>query len=178
VLRAQNLLPNVTLSVQGGSTQLVCQTFRITASATDPDGVVTNLTLRLNGSPIASSSGVNLNGVALKTSADSDFPTQLSLVAQATDDRSGVRTVTLPVDIYNFSATNQLFLGGVRSNDFKLCMVGEPGKNYDIYGITNLTTTNWVNLGTMIQSNGTWRYLDQSTITNRPYRFYRAKQLP
>jgi hypothetical protein len=178
VLRAENLLPNITLSVQGGSTQLVCQTFRITATATDPDGVVTNLILRLNGGTIASSGGGNLNGAPLKTTADSDFPTQLLLAAQATDDRNGTRTVMLPVDIYNYSATNILFLGGVRTNDFKLCLVGEPGRNYEVYGITNLTTTNWVDLGTMTQSNGTWRFVDQRTITNRVYRFYRTQQLP
>ena len=178
VLRAQNILPNVTLSVQGGSTQLVCQTFRITATATDPDGAVTNLIIKLNGGTIASSSGVNLNGLPLKTTVDSDFPTTFSFVGQATDDRGGVRTVALPVDIYNYSATNILFLGGVRTNDFKVCLVGEPGRNYEVYGITNLTTTNWVDLGAMTQSNGTWRYLDQTTITNRQYRFYRAQQLP
>jgi hypothetical protein len=30
----------------------------------------------------------------------------------------------------------------------------------------------------MTMSNGTWRYLDPLTITNRPLRFYRTKQLP
>jgi len=173
VLRAQNLLPNVTLTVAGGNTQLVCQTFGVTASATDPDGVVTNLTVTLNGSPVRSTTGATI-----KTVVDSDFPTQLMLMAQATDDRGGVRTVTVPVDIYNFSQTNKLFLGGVRSNDFKICMVGEPGRNYEVYGITNLPATNWIDLGTMIQSNSTWRYVDQRTITNRPYRFYRTQQLP
>ena len=121
---------------------------------------------------------MNLNGLPLKTTVDSDFPTTFSFVGQATDDRGGVRTVALPVDIYNYSATNILFLGGVRTNDFKVCLVGEPGRNYEVYGITNLTTTNWVDLGAMTQSNGTWRYLDQTTITNRQYRFYRAQQLP
>jgi hypothetical protein len=173
ILRAENLLPNVTLSVQGGNNQLVCQTFRINASATDPDGVVTNLIVRLDGAPVASSTGA-----AIKTSADSDFPTTFTLVAQATDDRSGVRSVTNLVTIFNYSQTNVLFLGGVRTNDFKLCLVGEPGRNYEVYGITNLTTTNWVDLGTMTQANGTWRYLDQRTITNRAYRFYRTQQLP
>ncbi len=173
ILRAQNLLPNVSLSVLGGSNQLVCQTFRINASASDPDGVVTNLIVRLDGAPIASSTGA-----AIKTIADSDFPTTFTLVAQATDDRSGVRTITNLVTIFNYSLTNVLFLGGVRTNDFKLCMVGEAGRNYEVYGITNLPSTNWVDLGTMTQANGTWRYLDPATITNRSYRFYRTKLLP
>ena len=178
VLRAENLLPNVSLTVSGGTTQLVCQPFRITATATDPDGVVTNLVISINGGIGASQGGVNLNGSPLKTMADSDFPTQITIAAQATDDRNGTRTVSLPVTIYNYAETNRLFLGGVRTNDFKLCLVGEPGRNYEVYGITNLTTTNWVDLGTMTQSNGTWRYLDQTTMTNRNYRFYRTQQLP
>ncbi len=173
VLRAQNLLPNVTISTFGVSNTVVCQQIKISASAADPDGVVTNLLLKLNGITIASSSGATV-----KSFGESDFPMVMSIAAQATDDRGGVRTVTQAVNVFNFSQTNVLFLGGVRSNDFKLCMVGEPAKNYDIYGTTNLATTNWLNLGTMTVSNGTWLYLDSRTITNRPYRFYRAKQLP
>jgi hypothetical protein len=47
-----------------------------------------------------------------------------------------------------------------------------------VYAITNLAMTNWVDIGMMTEINGTWRYVDQATITNRPHRFYRALQLP
>jgi hypothetical protein len=37
-------------------------------------------------------------------------------------------------------------------------------------------SANWTQLGLMENTNGIWRYYDNGTMTNRPYRFYRALQ--
>jgi len=42
---------------------------------------------------------------------------------------------------------------------------------------TNLNPTNWVVIGAMEPTNGIWRFIDDG-VTNLPYRFYRAEQLP
>ena len=156
-----------------GSNQLVCTPIRFRANGTDLDGAVTNIDILVNGSIAASRAGN-----AITNRAESDFPLVLSLVARGQDDRNGFGYATQQVTVLNYSLTNVLFLGGVRTNDFKVCMVGEPGRDYEIFATTNLAKTNWVDLGTMTQTSGTWRYVDPLAITNRPYRFYRAKQLP
>lgn len=172
VLRAENLLPTVNLAAIGGNTQLVCMPFKITASASDADGVVTNLTAFLNGSPLASGPGGPLNA-----QVESDFPATLPLTARATDDRGGVRWVTQHVQMTTLPL-HVLSLGGDRSNGFKICMLGETDSNYLVLAATNvsLPPAGWSALGTMEATNGIWRYFDAGTITNRPARFYRAQR--
>ncbi len=59
-------------------------------------------------------------------------------------------------------------------------MTGETGSNYMVFATTNIVepTTNWTQLGLMENTNGIWRFYDHGTVTNRPYRFYRALQVP
>jgi hypothetical protein len=169
VLRAENLLPNVNLVLPPGGSNFVCQPCRLDASAIDPDGIVTNLTLTFEGSPLASSSGAAIFGIVEK-----DFPSVNAVVATAIDDRGGVRSITQNLSLVT-APLEVLMLGGVRSNTtFKICMNGLPGTNYTIVATTNLPTTNWVSLGLMERTNGIWRYYDANTITNRPARYYRA----
>jgi hypothetical protein len=56
-------------------------------------------------------------------------------------------------------------------------MLGDAGTNYQVWATTNLAVPNWAPLGTMENTNGIWRFFD-TTATNFPQRFYRAKQLP
>ncbi len=174
ILRASNALPVVSFSITGGNTQLVCNPFQLTAAATDLDGSVTNLTFLLNGAPIATHAGG-----AFTTTFETDFPATNLFEARAWDDRGGtgssnrtVASITLPL--------HTLTLGGVRTNGFKVCMVGETGSNYLVFATTNISAplATWTNLGLMENTNGIWRYDDAGTITNRPHRFYRAKQSP
>lgn len=173
LLRASNALPVMTLLIPAGSNQLVCTPIKAYASGVDPDGAVTNIDILVNASLASTRAGNSVTNLA-----EADSPMTLTFVARGRDDRNGFGYATQQVTIVNYSLTNVLFMGGVRTNDFKLCMVGEPGRDYEVYGSTNLTTTNWADLGTMIQAGGTWHYVDQWTVTNRPYRFYRTKQLP
>jgi len=174
LLRASNALPVVNFSITGGNTQLVCNPFTLTATATDLDGSVTNLTFLLNGAPIATHAGGTFS-----TTFETDFPATNLFEARAWDDRGGtgssnrtVASITLPL--------HTLTLGGGRTNGFKICMVGETGSNYLVFATTNISTpfATWTNLGLMENTNGIWRYYDAGTITNRPHRFYRAKQSP
>jgi hypothetical protein len=173
ILKSSNALPVVTFSVaSGNSTQLVCNPFRVTASATDLDGVVTNLTVRLDTTTIA-----NTTGGAINATSEIDFPSTVNFIATAIDDHAGSRSVTQALQLVTLPL-HQLTLGGKRTNDFKICMLGQPGSNYILYATTNVQTPfiNWSNLGVMENTNGIWRYRDASTITNRPFRYYKAKQ--
>ncbi|MFN3407607.1 MAG: beta strand repeat-containing protein [Limisphaerales bacterium] len=173
VLRAENLLPSVNLTLPPTGTNLVCQPFRLEATASDADGVVTNLLLTFDGSPVASSGGAPLSVLVEK-----DFPSVNLVTATAIDDRGGARTVSQNLTLIP-APPEVLLLGGIRSNTtFKICMDGLPGTNYVMQANTNLLTTNWVNLGPMQHTNGIWRYFDTGVITNPPRRFYRAVRVP
>ncbi len=64
-----NAFPTLTLTVSGGSTQLVCTPFQLLATAADADDTVTNVTLLLDGSPMASA-----NASPVAATAEIDFP--------------------------------------------------------------------------------------------------------
>jgi hypothetical protein len=142
----------------------------LSAQAFDLDGTITNLAILLNGSPIAQTTNTTLD-----TTLEIDFPATYSLEARAYDDKGAVAISNRPIELH--AALHVLTLGGVRdTNNFKLCMVGQTGSNYVVQAITNLTTTNWVDLGLMNYTNGIYRYFDNGTLTNRPARYYRALQ--
>jgi hypothetical protein len=168
-----NAIPVMTLHIPTGTNSVVCRQIRAIASGTDADGVVTNIDILVNSSLASTRAGSSVTNLA-----EADSPMTLTFVARGQDDRNGFGYATQQVTIVNYSLTNVLFLGGVRTNDFKLCLVGEPGRDYEVYGITNLPATNWTDLGTMLQAGGTWHFTDQRTVTNWPYRFYRTQQLP
>ena len=171
VLRAENKLPTVTISVVNGNTQLVCTPFDLTATASDIDGAVTNFTLFQGTNVLGSSSGT-----ALSARAESDFPTPFVFSARAIDDQGGISWATQAVTM-STSPQLVLQLGGIRSNTtFKLCMLGEAGSNYMVLAATNTRTplSNWTQLGLMESTNGIWRYFDSGAITNLPRRYYRA----
>lgn len=172
VLRASNAVPVVTLTAEGGDSQLVCRPFEITASATDRDGRVMGLTLLVNGAAVASGPG----GL-LTTRYETDFPGEAHIEARATDDRGGLGTTTRTVSVV-VPPLHQLSLGGVRSNGFKICMLGEPEAAYAIRASTNLDLPpeQWVSLGLMDGSGGVQRFFDPGAITNQPFRFYRAER--
>jgi hypothetical protein len=170
LLRASNSLPSVAINVSGGSTQWVCNPFGLHASATDLDGVVTDLTLFHGGSLMASNPGNAIN-----SSFETDFPGPVSFVARATDNRGGVNWTTQQVSLVTLSP-EVLALGGFRSNRvFKICMSGIADTNYQMLAIEDLNATNWHVLGSMQFTNGIWRYFDEDA-SNHVNRFYRAER--
>jgi hypothetical protein len=171
VLRAENLLPNVSLVLPPGNSNLVCKPFDITASAIDPDGVVTNLTLTFSSSALATSAGTPVSGVVEK-----DFPGPNTVTATAIDDRGGVRTVTQNLEL--FAPLEAPFFGGIKTNGYKICMGGYVGTNYTIVTATNILVprTNWAPLGSMDYTNGIFRFFDTRPLTNQPMLYYRARR--
>ena len=176
VFRAENALPTVALNVLNGNTQMVCTQFRLLATASDVGGSITNLIISQDGTTIANANNFNsLIGVG-----ESDFPLNVTFVAQATDDQGGKSWATQTVALTT-SPLHVLQMGGKRNGGvFKFCMTGETGSNYMVFATTNIAapTTNWTQLGLMENTNGIWRYYDNGTVTNRTYRFYRALQVP
>jgi hypothetical protein len=171
VFRAENALPTASLLVE--PTQHVCQPFPVAASGFDVGGVVTNITISLDGTLLTSTPGSSA-----ATTIETDVPGTLTFVAQAIDDQGGTSYATQEVAVATYPL-HVLSLGGIReTRSFKLCMLGQTGSNYMVQATTNLALpgTNWVDVGLMEYTNGIFRYLDGGTLTNRPARYYRAKQ--
>jgi hypothetical protein len=171
ILIASNALPAISLTGIS-ATQLVCAPFTLQTSASDLDGTVTNLSVLLGGNVLASYP----NGATKRLSVTYDFPGAVTFTARATDNNGGVREtninatyVTMPLYVLN--------LGGKLTNgEFKFCMLGEAGKNYDVLVNTNLLfPSNWTTIGVMQQTNGIWRFSDPAA-TNGGLRFYRSRQ--
>jgi hypothetical protein len=174
LLRASNSLPSINLTVGSGtSTQYVCQPFTFSATSSDLDGTITNTSVFLSGSALAAVNGASANG-----SVELDFPSTVPIAVLAQDDRGGSTWTTQNISIVTYPL-HLLNLGGVRTNGFKICMLGEVGSNYVIFASTNLAArrSNWVNLGPMENTNGIWRFYDTNS-ANFNRRFYEAKQVP
>lgn len=173
LLTASNALPNISMTVAGGNTQVVCQPFKVTASATDLDGTITNISLYLNGSLATSASGASVS-----STFEQDFPGTNIFEARALDNRGGESIVTQQV-VQVTMPLHVLTLGGIRAtNTFKFCMLGEEGRSYEVLANTNLNTTNWDALGVMENTNGIWRFIDTNNISDFPQHYYKARQLP
>ena len=158
--------------LQVALTQTACRTFVLKGAGTDPDGSVTNVTLMLGTNVLVSSAGSFAQaGVTF------DFPGELTLTALTTDNLGAQGATNVTVTITPGQVLVLDPIGFQTNSAFKLCMCGETGTNYQILANDNLSTTNWMVLGTMENTNGIWRYSDK-TATNSMHRLYRARQLP
>lgn len=172
LIAGSNAYPSLSFSVAGGPTQTVCVPFQLLATAADVDGAVTNLAVLLDGAAIASG-----NGAPLSPTVELDFPGAYTFTAHADDNVGGTSWATQAVTVVT-PPLHELIAAGLRSDGtFNLCLSGEPGRDYQLFANTNLSTTNWRLIGVMESTNGVWRLLD-SGATNHPWRFYRAVQLP
>jgi hypothetical protein len=164
-----NAPPTARLTVPAQA--LAGHTFTVSGSGTYLQGTVTNFALLLGTNILLS-----VPGSSATVSYSSDFPGNLTFTAVATgnDGAQGqtnatMTNITLP--LLTLDA-----IGFQTNRAFKLLMLGVAGTNYQVLASTNLAVTNWTPLGTMQCTNGIWRYFD-TTVTNSPQRFYRAKQL-
>lgn len=170
LLETENAPPVVQMSVN--PIQLACHAFEVQASATDPDGTVTNLTFLLDGVGVCEFP----KQAAGKTSLCLDFPGEVVVTARATDNEGAMGETNVAVTITTLPL-GVLDPAGFHTNRaFKLCMCGEPGSNYVIETTTDLPATNWTVIGTMENTNGIWRFFDTAT-TNATRKFYRARRL-
>jgi hypothetical protein len=123
VFRAENALPVVNLTVLNGNTQLVCTPFKLLATASDVGGTITNISVLQDGTTIA-----NANSGSTTATGESDFPLDVTFVAQAIDDQGGKSYATQTVSLTT-SPLHVLQLGGKRANGvFKFCMTGESAR--------------------------------------------------
>jgi hypothetical protein len=167
---AGSWFPNPRRAIHAGSGQHGAISLRATAS--DIDGVVTNLAFLINGLPVAT--GTNST---FTNSVEIDVPGDYVIQARALDDKGAASYATTNVTVVS-SPPEVLSLGGFRTNRaFKVCMLGLPGRSYELLANTNLNTTNWLSLGPMDPTNAMWRFFDRDA-TNFPQRYYRARQLP
>ena len=104
---------------------------------------------------------------------------------------NGLYTLSFRLDAFNNTASSILItnvvtgfvgitqpitltasLSGTTNSTAALELTGAPGFNYIIESSTNLT--HWAPVGVLLNTNGTVRFLDSSTVTNLTPRFYRA----
>jgi hypothetical protein len=172
LIAGSNAYPSLGFTVSGGPTQTVCVPFQLQAAAADVDGALTNVTILLAGAPLAGAVGS-----PLVTTAELDFPALYTFTARAQDNQGGTTWATQEVAVLSWPL-HWLLPAGLRTNGaFKLCMLGETGRDYQLLGSTNLGATNWLPIGVMESTNGIWRFFDTGA-TNHPYRFYRVEQMP
>ena len=170
LIAGSNAYPTLIFTVSGGNTQTVCVPFQLQAAAADVDGALTNVTILLDGSPLAGA-----GGSPVVTTAELDFPALYTFTARAQENQGGTTWATQWVALV--TQPLHVLTAGFRTNGaFKLCLSGEPGRTYQLQANTNLST-NWVVIGVMESTNGIWRMLD-SGASNHAWRFYRAVQLP
>jgi hypothetical protein len=162
--------PIASLSVPAQS--LAGHTFLITASGTDLDGTVTNMSLLLSTNVLLTAAGSSA-----QVSYSTDFPGHLTFTAVATDNYGVQGTATATIGITTLPLRTLDPVGFQSDLSFKLCMLGVAGTNYEILASTNLAKPGWSVLGTMESTNGIWRFLDPNA-TNFSRRFYRAEQEP
>ena len=85
--------------------------------------------------------------------------------------------MTQPVTLVTYPL-HWLLPAGFRTNGaFKLCMLRETGRAYQVLACGDLNATNWLPIGVMESTNGIWRFWDAG-VANQAWRFYRAQQLP
>ena len=176
ILIASNALPMVTLSAP--ATQLVCNALQLSSTVNDLDGTVTNLQFLLNATNLITSIVNPPNGSTHKVNLSYDYPSTVTFSAVAADNTGNTKTAAVATTFYTLPL-HVLNLGGKLTNgQFKFCMLGESGKNYDVLVNTNLNdASNWDFTGVMESTNGIWRFSDPAG-TNFGPRYYRARQQP
>jgi hypothetical protein len=162
--------PTVQLTVP--AQVLAGHTFAVAGSGTCLEGTVTNFALLLGTNVLLS-----VPGSSASVNYSSDFPGNLTFTAVAMVNTGTQGQTNATVTITTLPVRTLDAIGFQTNLAFKLLMLGDAGTNYQVWATTNLAVPNWAPLGTMENTNGIWRFFD-TTATNFPQRFYRAKQLP
>lgn len=170
LLETDNAPPVVQLAVNPD--QLACHPFELSGTATDADGTVTNLTFLVEGTAV----GQFPNQTSGKVLTCLDFPGPVRCTLQAAENRGAMGETNIMVTLTTLPVRWLDPVGFQTNRAFKLCMCGETGSNYVIEAASDLSLSNWSALGIMENTNGIWRFFD-TTATNAPRRFYRARHL-
>jgi hypothetical protein len=175
ILLADNLLPtaNVISPVPGNPLNCICEPYTFEVTASDTDNGVSNVVLYVNSIPVGT-----FSNAPYRVTLTNDFAGELNFQARVRDVRGG-ETLTAPlyVRFIGRGGTNSLNPYRWPTNLIRFCMEGEPGRDYDVEGATNLVSPTWNVVGQMSPTNGKWElYLPD--LTNYTYRYYRAVRLP
>ncbi len=186
LLLADNLLPTVAITSPGDNfnSNCICEPFILQANAADADGSITNVTFLWNSNLLSVVTNAPYRLVLV-----SDQPGVQTFSAIARDNRGGETTTNINVRFYGRGGTNvltpYLIAVDILTNNpvipkksIKLCMEGEPGRNYDIEAATDLIASNWNVIGQITLTNNQWIYYDTNATNFTPDRFYRAVRLP
>jgi hypothetical protein len=118
-----------------------------------------------------------VSGASAQVTVSHDFPEDVTFTALATDDKGAMGATNIVVRVATLPARVLDPIGFQTNRAFKLCMSAEPGTTNRVEASDNLGATNWTDLGAMDNTNGIWRFSDQ-TATNSTHRYYRARQSP
>ncbi len=175
LLIADNALPSVTVTAPTNDTRLcICEPFLFRATAGDIDGSITNLSLLVGTNVVASFT----NGGTQVLVHTNDLAGYFTFTARAQDNMGGER-IADPVTVLftGKGGTNSIGVYRFSTNSVKLCMEGEPGKDYDLEASPSVETPSWNVIGQMSPTNGLWQFID-TNLTSFPQRYYRAIRLP
>ena len=150
-------------------TNLACVPVNIVATATDPDGFVTLHELFANGVPLAAE-----NDGFIRTKWTNCTPGSYWITGVVTDNRGAV-AYSPPVQVGTIPPYHVLVPGVLPDGVLRLCYSGDQGRDYGVEFSNDLL--GWTYLGPFIPTNSILQYFDGS-ITNLPYRMYRAVELP
>ncbi len=172
--------PVVTLLLpEGGLTNWACVPLAVPARAADSNGFVTQVEFFTSSTSL----GIDPRGPNWAIAWTNESAGEFVLTAVATDDRGAVgvsgavRITFIPPPLHQLIPVG--FMGQGANAGFKVCMTGQPGREYELFGSTNLTElpASWVNLGLMIPAGEIFGLLDREA-PRLPHRFYRARQVP
>ena len=161
-----NAPPTVTwVSPTNGSTFFPGTNLTLLATASDPDGSITNVDFFAGGTRIGNATGSPYSTPWTNVPAGT-----FALTAVATDNlgsraTSAPVTITLPIIL----ASPQRLTNG----QFKMSFYGIAGNTYVVDASTNLV--GWQPLYTNFTTNSPWQFIDISATTNSK-RFYRTRQ--
>jgi Immunoglobulin domain len=149
----------VNQSVRAGSNA----TFTVTATGTAP----LSYQWRFNGSSIGGAIASSYTILSAQANDAGSYSVVVSNVAGTVTSSNAQLTVTTPQPA-QFELISTLPDGRTH-----LVITGQPGDNYTIYRSSNLL--DWVELMTLVNTNGTLDIIDDSASNNSP-RFYRTRQ--
>lgn len=137
----------------------------VTASGTAP----LSYQWMLDGSNIFAANTNTYTRTNVQTNDAGGYSVLVGNIAGSVTSAVATLTVTVP------RPARFQFITRLPDRRARFIITGEPGATYTIQDSSNLTTTNWSALMTVVNTNGTLDLIDDSA-SNAATRFYRTKQ--
>jgi hypothetical protein len=161
-----NVPPSISSQPQSQSVKAGTNvTFSVTASGTAP----LSYQWTLDGSNIFAANTNTYTRTNVQTNDAGGYSVLVGNIAGSVTSAVATLTVTVP------QPARFQFITRLPDRRARFIITGEPGATYTIQDSSNLTTTNWSALMTVVNTNGTLDLIDDSA-SNAATRFYRTKQ--